>query len=270
MAFPAAVWCSHLVALGCQSPDDYARRRMGYAQRCQGLLPADTRLVLRKENAAPGSGGLGGGGGRGGTFQYKSEERAMDGFWPRWIRADLRDGEHQQCPGTQTCPVGAKRRKKSKSLEPPSATREEYQTASPVARESISSWCMNSEGLETFGRQVERIMTLPGVPRKQEHLVPGGLLALGRLAATIDARCGLDRLTRVLSTISDEGLNQASEESYYDAEEEGPVSPELARRGVGEVGTVPVVDSIWRRCVPADLLRRYNDWDKKYASGIPW
>ena len=30
-----------------------------------------------------------GGGGGGGTFQYKSEERAVDGFWPRWIRAYL-------------------------------------------------------------------------------------------------------------------------------------------------------------------------------------
>ena len=142
-------------------------------------------------------------------------------------------------------------------------------TASPVAKESISSWSVNGDGLETFGRHVERIMKLPDVPWKQEHLVAGGLLAPGRLAATIDARSGLDRLTRALSTISDEGLSQASEESYYDEEEEGPVSPKLARRGVGGLGTVLVADNIWRRYVPADLLRRYKDWDKKYANGIP-
>ena len=27
--------------------------------------------------------------------------------------------------------------------------------------------------------------------------------------------------------------------------------------------------SIWRRCVPGDLLRTYQAWDEKYASGIP-
>ena len=27
--------------------------------------------------------------------------------------------------------------------------------------------------------------------------------------------------------------------------------------------------TIWRRCVPRDLLRTYQAWDKKYASGIP-
>ena len=44
-----------------------------------------------------------------------------------------------------------------------------------------------------FGGQVERLMRLPDVPRKQEGLVAGGLMALGRLAATIDPRRGLAR-----------------------------------------------------------------------------
>ena len=30
-----------------------------------------------------------------------------------------------------------------------------------------------------------------------------------------------------------------------------------------------MADTIWRRCAPGDLLRTYQAWDKKYASGIP-
>ena len=91
----------------------------------------------------------------------------------------------------------------------------------------------------------------------------------GRLAATIDPRRGLARLTQALETISEEGLSVASEESYYDEEELEPVSLQLARRGIGDVGKVKMADTIWRRCVPKDLLRTYPEWDKKYATGIP-
>ena len=112
-------------------------------------------------------------------------------------------------------------------------------------------------------------MRLPDVPRRQEGLVAGGLLALGRVAATIDPRRGSGRLTQALETISEEGLNQASEESDCDDEELEPVSLQLARRGIGYVGKVKMADTIWRRCVPEDLLRMYQAWDKKYASGIP-
>ena len=94
-------------------------------------------------------------------------------------------------------------------------------------------------------------------------------MALGRLEATIDPRRGLARRTQALETISEEGLSQASEESHYDDEELEPVSLQLARRGIGEVGKVKMADTILRRCVPRDVLRTYQAWDKKYASGIP-
>ena len=142
-------------------------------------------------------------------------------------------------------------------------------TASSAAKESTGSWSGTGEELEISGRQVERLMCLPDIPRRQEGLVAGGLLALGRLAATIDPRRGLGRLTQALTTISEEGLNQASEESYHDDEELQLVSLQLAWRGIGEVEKVEMADSIWRRCVPGDLLRKYQAWDKKYASGIP-
>ena len=70
------------------------------------------------------------GGGADGAFQYKSEERPVDSLWARWIRADLRDAGPQRCLGTQASEVGTKRRKRSKSLEPSSATRAEYDSES--------------------------------------------------------------------------------------------------------------------------------------------
>ena len=142
-------------------------------------------------------------------------------------------------------------------------------TASPAAKENTGSWSVTGDVLGGFGGQVERLMRLPDVPRKQEALVAGGLMALGRLAATFDPRRGLARLTQALETISEEGLSQASEESYYDDDELEPVSLQLARRGIGEVGKVRMANTIWRRCVPKDLLRTYQACDRKYASGIP-
>ena len=107
-------------------------------------------------------------------------------------------------------------------------------TASPAAKENTGSWSVTGDVLGGFGGQVEGLMRLPDVPRKQEGLVARGLMALGRLAATIDPRRGLARLTQALETISEEGLSQASEESYYDDDELEPVSLQLARWGIGE------------------------------------
>ena len=151
----------------------------------------------------------------------------------------------------------------------PRVPRAQSTTASPAAKANTGSWSVTSEVLDGFGGQVEGLMGLPDVPRKQEGLLAGGLMALGRLAATIDPRKGLARLTQALETISEEGLSQASEESYYDDDEPEPVSLQLARRGIGELGKVRMADTIWRRCVPKDLLRTYQAWDRKYASGIP-
>ena len=114
------------MVLGRPHPVGHARRRVGHSQCCQGLLPPDARVVLRKTDAPPGSGGLGGGGGTGGAFQYRSEERPADSLWARWVRADLRDAAPQRCPGAQASAVGTKIRKRSKSLDPTSAARTEY------------------------------------------------------------------------------------------------------------------------------------------------
>ena len=70
------------------------------------------------------------GGGTGGALQYSSEGRLVDSLWPRWVRTDLRDAAPQRCPGAQASAVGANRRKRSKSLEPTSATGAEYDSES--------------------------------------------------------------------------------------------------------------------------------------------
>ena len=61
-------------------------------------------------------------------------------------------------------------------------------------KETTGSSSGTADGLEDFGRQVERLMRLPDVPRRQQGLVAGGRMALGRLAATIDPCKGLGRL----------------------------------------------------------------------------
>ena len=66
---------------------------------------------------------------------------------------------------------------------------------SPAARVSTFSCPVTNEAIAGFGEQLERIMRLPDVPRTQERLVAGALLALGRLPADIEPRRGLDRLT---------------------------------------------------------------------------
>ena len=70
-------------------------------------------------------------------------------------------------------------------------------TASLVAKASTGSGSGTGDELKAFGREVERLMCLPDVPQRQERLVAGGLLELGRLAATIDAPRGLDKPTNL-------------------------------------------------------------------------
>ena len=255
--------------MGRPHPDGHARRRVGQSQCRQGLLPPDARVVLRKTDAPPGSGGLGGGGG--GRAERSSTGQKND----LWTVCG-QDGSERICETLHLSDALGLRRVRSaqrdgKEANPwsPRVPRAQSTTASPAAKENTGSWSVTGDVLGGFGGQVERLMRLPDVPRKQEGLVAGGLMALGRLAATIDPRRGLARLTQALETISEEGLSQASGESYYDDDELEPVSLQLARRGIGEVGKVRMANTIWRRCVPKDLLRTYQACDPKYASGIP-
>ena len=75
----------------------------------------------------------------------------------------------------------------------PRVPRAQSTTVSPAVKENTDSWSVTGGVLGGFGKQVERLMRLPDVPRKREGLVAGGLMALGGLAATIDPRRGLAR-----------------------------------------------------------------------------
>ena len=125
-----------------------------------------------------------------------------------------RDGSEQICQTLHLSDALGLRRVRSaqrdgKEANPwsPRVPRAQSTTASPAAKENTGSWNVTSDVLERFGGQVERLMQLPDVPRRQEGLVARGLMALGRLAATIDPRRGLARPTQALQTISEEGLS---------------------------------------------------------------
>ena len=125
----------HCVGVGRRSYGALASR-----QSCSqegGSLPVSPRITATRRTRGPAKDGCtsrfrwtGGGGGTGGAFQYRSEERPVASMWPRWVRADLRDAAPQRCPGAQASAVGTKRRKRSKSLEPTSAARTEYDSES--------------------------------------------------------------------------------------------------------------------------------------------
>ena len=61
-----------------------------------------------------------------------------------------------------------------------------------------------------------------------------------------------------LTELAEKGVDPKDEESYYsDEEDHGEVDPTVAARGPGQVGNVPIAESLWSRCVPEDLRGRY-------------
>ena len=125
----------HCVGVGRRSHGAPASRRS--CSQEGGSLRVSPRITATRRTRGPAKDGCtsrfrwtGGGGGTGGAFQYRSEERPVDSMWPRWVRADLRDAAPRRCPGAQASAVGTNRRKRSKSLEPTSAARTEYDSES--------------------------------------------------------------------------------------------------------------------------------------------
>ena len=53
-------------------------------------------------------------------------------------------------------------------------------------------------------------------------------------------------------------LEEEDDGYYSSSNDEGPVTAEMAARGVGEAGCVVVADSIWNRLVPRDLQSVYE------------
>ena len=54
-----------------------------------------------------------------------------------------------------------------------------------------------------------------------------------------------------LPELAEKGIDPEDEESYYNSKEDhGEVDPAIAARGLGQVGNVPIQDTLWSRCVP--------------------
>ena len=64
-----------------------------------------------------------------------------------------------------------------------------------------------------------------------------------------------------LTELAERGLAPEDEDSYYSEEEDqGEVDLSIAAKRLGQVGNVLIRDTLWSRCVPADLQSRYRKW----------
>ena len=41
------------------------------------------------------------------------------------------------------------------------------------------------------------------------------------------------------------------------------MDPAVAAKGLGQIGNVPIQDTLWLRCIPEDLRSRYQKWRKE-------
>ena len=78
---------------------------------------------------------------------------------------------------------------------------------------------------------------------------------------------GLRVLTSVLQKVRDRGDLEEEDDGYFrSSDDEGPVTGEMAARGVGEAGCVVVADSIWNKLVPRDLLKVFEKTKRERRS----
>ena len=70
-------------------------------------------------------------------------------------------------------------------------------------------------------------------------------------------------LAAALETFSQVGLSHASMDSYYPGEEEpSQADPEVASRGVGEIGDVKVAPSLWKVGCHGDFVNGTRSGEK--------
>ena len=100
-------------------------------------------------------------------------------------------------------------------------------------------------------------------------LEPVSHLMLGICNAARDgAKEVIPMVVGCLSALCEKGVDSKHEEGYYnDEEDDGEGDPAVAARGLGQVGNVPMQDTLWSRCVPEDLRSRYQKW-RRETSGV--
>ena len=108
---------------------------------------------------------------------------------------------------------------------------------------------------EAVGVQV-RAKERPLVSQVVSQLLLGVRDAAGdHIAETIAVVVGC------LAELSEKGFDLEGDDSYYsDKEDQGEVDPSIAAKGLGQVESVPILDTLWSRCVPEDLQSRYRKW----------
>ena len=104
------------------------------------------------------------------------------------------------------------------------------------------------------------VSTMRGVKLHRREMVRQMIVGMGEAMSCLQGGDeGLQVLTDVLQRVRDGGDLEEEDDGYYsNSDEEGPVTAEMAARGVGEAGFVVVADSIWNKLVPPDLLRVYD------------
>ena len=104
------------------------------------------------------------------------------------------------------------------------------------------------------------VASLRGVKSHRREMVRKMILGMGEAMGALEGGDeGLRVLTTVLQRVRDEGDLEEEDDGYYSSsDDEGPVTAEMAARGMGEAGCVVAADSIWSRLVPRDLVSVYE------------
>ena len=113
--------------------------------------------------------------------------------------------------------------------------------------------------IQTAKGLAQKISELPEVSRKHRKVVKNMLTAMAdRMMGFADAKRGIKELNASIATVATTGLDGHDDEGYYSSEEESEVEEATAKRRLGEATSVTLADSIWRKCVPPDLLKKYR------------
>ena len=194
-------------------------------------------------------------------------------WWPAWLRKELRElAAEAQADGEVLGTTGQsiRKRRRTQSAGPPE--REGGLNQQDRQGQSRRQWAHN--------RRMEKVMEIGeavGIdPVRVHDAVCDQVQAKERLRVSEAVRqllLGVRHTTHdhaaetmpvvvgCLTKLAEKGFDPEDEDSYYgDEEDKGEVGPSTAAKGLGQVGNVPIQDTLWSRCVPEDLESRYRKW----------
>ena len=123
------------------------------------------------------------------------------------------------------------------------------------------------QGGGVFRSLASEVAAMRGVKLHRQEMVKNMIVGMGEAMRSLQGGDeGLLVLTEVLRRVRDGGDLEEEDDGYYSSsDDEGPVTAQMAARGVGEAGCVVVADSIWNRLVPRDLLRVYSAAQREWG-----